>query len=216
MDESDDDVTVLSAEAAAALREFYMEQEIMRNSYCDLEESVVEESSPFKEDWQLSQFWYDDKTVKTICDEICRVCPAGSKVALISAPTLYKSLKKMSENSIEVKLFEYDSRFSAYGSDFHFYDYKSPLDLPTNFSAYFDLVVADPPFLSEECLTKTAVTIKFLAKSKIILCTGEIMEDLAKRLLQVKKTPFSPEHRHKLGNTFACFTNYNDKFVEYE
>ena len=36
------------------------------------------------------------------------------------------------------------------------------------FSA-FDVVFADPPFLSEECLTKTAVTIKFMAKGKIIL-----------------------------------------------
>ena len=36
----------------------------------------------------------------------------------------------------------------------------------------FDLVLADPPFLSDECLTKTAVTLKFLAKDKILLCTG--------------------------------------------
>lgn len=38
----------------------------------------------------------------------------------------------------------------------------------------FDVVFADPPFLSEECLTKTAVTVKFLAKDKIVLCSGTL------------------------------------------
>ena len=41
------------------------------------------------------------------------------------------------------------------------------------FGCSFDLVLADPPFLSDECLTKTAVTLKFLAKDKILLCTGK-------------------------------------------
>ena len=36
----------------------------------------------------------------------------------------------------------------------------------------FDVVVADPPFLNEDCLTKTAQTIRLLAKNKVILCTG--------------------------------------------
>ena len=39
----------------------------------------------------------------------------------------------------------------------------------------FDVVVADPPYLSEECLQKTAQTINFLAKEKIILCTGKLV-----------------------------------------
>ena len=37
------------------------------------------------------------------------------------------------------------------------------------------MVFADPPFLSDECLTKTAVTVKFMAKEKIILCTGKFL-----------------------------------------
>lgn len=71
-----------------------------------------------------------------------------------------------------VVLFEYDKRFAVYGSDFTFYDYNSPMDIPKQFQKSFDIVVADPPFLSEECLDKTSQTIKFLAKDKIILCTG--------------------------------------------
>lgn len=74
--------------------------------------------------------------------------------------------------NILVTLFEYDQRFAKYGSDFILYDYKLPLDLPKDLAGSYDLVIADPPFLSDECLTKTAVTIKFLGKQKIVLCTG--------------------------------------------
>jgi 16S rRNA G966 N2-methylase RsmD len=70
-------------------------------------------------------------------------------------------------------LLEYDKRFASFGQDFVFYDYKSPLDIPRDLGSSFDIVIADPPFLSDECLTKTSVTIKFMAKEKIILCTGE-------------------------------------------
>jgi 16S rRNA G966 N2-methylase RsmD len=71
-----------------------------------------------------------------------------------------------------------------FGSDFVLYDYRSPLDIPRELRESFDLVFADPPFLSEECLTKTAVTIKYLAKEKIVLCTGAVMAELAERLLR--------------------------------
>lgn len=69
-------------------------------------------------------------------------------------------------------LFEYDSRFKIFGADFIQYDYKFPLDIPRDMSGHFDLVIADPPFLSEECLTKMAVAIKFLTKKNIVFCTG--------------------------------------------
>lgn len=73
---------------------------------------------------------------------------------------------------LTVTLFEYDERFKVFGSDFIPYNYKFPLDIARDMSNSYDLVIADPPFLSDECLTKTAVTIKFLAKKNIVLCTG--------------------------------------------
>ena len=91
----------------------------------------------------------------------------------MSAPTLYIALKRLYGNNCKVRLFEHDKRFARFGSDFTFYDYKSPLEIPRDLRESFDVVFADPPFLSEECLTKTAVTVKFLAKEKIVLCTGK-------------------------------------------
>lgn len=70
------------------------------------------------------------------------------------------------------QLFEYDTRFSVYGDDFTFYDYRSPLEIPKDLGSSFEVVVADPPFLSEECLTKTALTMRYLSKGPLILCTG--------------------------------------------
>ena len=45
-------------------------------------------------------------------------------------------------------------------------------DIPEDLKGIFDVVIADPPFLNDDCLTKTAITIKLLAKDKLILCTG--------------------------------------------
>lgn len=67
-----------------------------------------------------------------------------------------------------------DTRFAAYKEDFQIYDYKKPLPphIPEDWEGIFDIVVLDPPFLSEECITKCALTAKFLTNKKIIICTG--------------------------------------------
>ena len=46
-----------------------------------------------------------------------------------------------------------------------------------NLFNHFDLIIADPPFLSEECHTKTGMTIRKLGKAdhKIIICTGKVL-----------------------------------------
>lgn len=73
-----------------------------------------------------------------------------------------------------VVLFEYDKRFDAYGEDFVFYDFNEPLSLPKHIAEHsFDLVVGDPPFLQDRCLGLFSQTMKFLAKGKMILCTGK-------------------------------------------
>ena len=45
------------------------------------------------------------------------------------------------------------------------------------FRELFDMVIADPPFLSEECATKTSVTVKYLAKkdAQLLYCTGNLI-----------------------------------------
>lgn len=92
----------------------------------------------------------------------------------ISCPTIYRQLRSLKPESLSVKLFEYDRRFAIYQEDFIFYDYNQPQSVvSTDMQNYFDLIIADPPFLSEECLEKIAATVRGLSKDKIILCTGK-------------------------------------------
>lgn len=80
---------------------------------------------------------------------------------------------ELKPDECQVTLLEYDRRFKIYGDGFVFYDYNKPLELPEALQKEsFDVVIADPPFLSEECLRNIAQTIKLLAKGKILLCTG--------------------------------------------
>lgn len=71
-----------------------------------------------------------------------------------------------------VKLFEYDQRFGAYGADYVFYDYNEPMRFDKELCNSFDLVIVDPPYLAEECLTKSSQTTKSLTRKHIMLCTG--------------------------------------------
>merc|ERR1712080_758154 len=81
---------------------------------------------------------------------------------------------------------------------------------------YFDVVVADPPFLSEECVTKTSVTVKYLAKkeAKLLYCTGAVMKDILERLMNLHCCNYIPKHKNNLANEFRCFSNYElDKYM---
>ena len=100
--------------------------------------------------------------------------PHTHRIACVSCPTLFSKLLEIKSSDVEVIILEYDRRFDIYGDLFCFYDYNQPLNLPRKLEEHsFGVVVADPPFLSEECLRKTAETVKYLAREKIILCTGE-------------------------------------------
>ncbi len=159
---------------------------------------------------QLSQFWYNDKT-KQILSGVCKklVCSGGDlKIALLSCPSLYDHIRKVNADNI-VRLFEFDKRFSCYGQDFVFYDYKDVTIYP-EYQQYFDIVLMDPPFLSEECIEKLADIVKRISKptSKIILCSGEVVEDWAHKYLGLRKCRFQPEHERNLGNIFASYANF--------
>lgn len=212
MSESDDDDLQLCPTTLAALNEFLKEKEERENQLKQISEDQPLEVS-FDEDWQLSQFWYDEETTDTFVKGALNATGPTDKIALISCPTIYSKLKK-SCGDRQVALFEYDQRFKVFGADFIPYNYKVPLDVPREMASSYDLVIADPPFLSDECLTKTALTIKFLSKKNIVLCTGAIMQELAERLLDVKTCNFLPHHQNNLANEFYCYANFDfDRLV---
>ncbi|XP_026743219.1 EEF1A lysine methyltransferase 1 isoform X1 [Trichoplusia ni] len=207
--EDDDDVPSLSAETFAALQEFYAEQQKRQEILDKLEgDNKLNENILFDENWQLSQFWYDEATVQALVKVIDASLADGGRVALISCPTLFVPVKRQIGDRATVTLLEYDRRFEVHAPDFVFYDYNSPEKLPPDTLDSYDLVVADPPFLSDECITKTSETIKLMAKDKIVVCTGAIMKDKVQSLLNLNLCKFKPHHRNNLANEFSCYANF--------
>ncbi|KAM4860153.1 EEF1A lysine methyltransferase 1 isoform 1-T2 [Thomomys bottae] len=205
-DSEDDNTPQLSSHTLAALQEFYTEQK-HHTDPCEEEKYNI---GIIDENWQLSQFWYSQETALRLAQEAITAAGEGGRVACVSAPSVYQKLRALDRQDVSVYIFEYDRRFAMYGEEFIFYDYNHPLDLPDKIAAHsFDIVVADPPYLSEECLEKTSHTIQYLTRGKVLLCTGATMEEQAARLLGVKMCKFIPKHTRNLANEFRCYVNYD-------
>ncbi|XP_054164380.1 EEF1A lysine methyltransferase 1-like [Oppia nitens] len=228
-EDSVDNITVttdpdllLSEHTLNALKEFYTETYAKQNS-------GNKEETDFEENWQLSQFWYSEETANYLSDEVIHALNLQSShesekmteksIACISCPTLFdclyrKLIKDSINQSIKLILFEFDKRFQMkYPSNYVFYDYNQPLDnsfIDRFTERSFDVVIADPPFLSDECLRKTSETINYLANDKILLCTGSVMRHTIDECLHLQECHhFEPKHNRKLGNEFKCFSNFN-------
>ncbi|KAG6541058.1 hypothetical protein Mapa_017545 [Marchantia paleacea] len=216
VEEGDDDVPQLNASTLAVLQEFLKEKQ-------KVEEAEAEdgEYGMVQEDWRMSQFWYEPSTSSTVADEIYFLSrsqqslgssPSPSPIACIACPSLYSQLKT-SYPDLPVRILEFDERFSKFGADFVFYDYNRPLDVPSELHEAFHIVVADPPYLSRECLEKTVQTMKYLSKnvdtSPMMILTGAVQRDHIRELLQARPCRFRPLHTNKLGNEFMLFTTYD-------
>lgn len=141
------------------------------------------------------------------------------------------SFEKKTNCTNVIRLFEYDKRFAYYKHEvrflrfffqkpythlvfsiqFVFYDANDPESVPNEL---FDVLIIDPPFLSEEIFTKVAKTISIIAAPgcKLIFCTGAVMEDTIRKLWENSNNPiyqseFIPQHP-RLQNDFRMFTNY--------
>jgi len=198
----DDDQPQLSAETLKALEEWRQEQEANRAANVN------------EEDWQLSQFWYNEETSKRLVDEILRILPTNGKCGFIASPTAWKFLRQK-HPEIDNVLFEYDTRFDTGDQSFVEYDYNDE-DLQGKYGSMintFDVLLIDPPFLSRECFAKVSRLVKLIGKidppCKHIICTGAIQEENIKEFFTgAQRVTFEPRHERNLMNPFACFVDY--------
>jgi len=179
------------------------------------------------EDWNASQFWYSDETATTLAQQLLDGASAGTHIAVVSAPSVYVQLKNLlnsptysEHNQPHVCLLEYDERFAVLDG-FVQYDFHSPMKLPSEMKGRFDRIICDPPFLSTDCQTKAALTVRWLSKpavsnqtdeppTRVVVCTGERMKDLIHKVYPgTKTTTFEPQHAQgRLSNEFRCYANF--------
>lgn len=226
MSDSDDEPITLSAHALAALKSFEAEKDEHQAKFQRLKDEAESNAllsiDAFSEDWNESQFWYSEDTANKLATELLRDVTSDMTIGVVSAPSVFVALKNMlRERSEDEKpklvLLEHDNRFGVF-SEFYFYDFQQPIKLPGHLKGSIDRVICDPPFLSEDCQTKAALTVRWLLKPnnadtlpRLIVCTGERMEDLILKLykaLGIKTAAFEPKHTRGLSNEFYCYANF--------
>ena len=85
----------MSAETFAALQEFYTEEEQRESVKAQIEQvSSAKSMECFQEDWNLSQFWYDEDTAFNLAKVLVKMAGKDGKIACISAPTAFVAIKK--------------------------------------------------------------------------------------------------------------------------
>ncbi|KAI1435867.1 putative N6-adenine methyltransferase-domain-containing protein [Xylaria sp. CBS 124048] len=206
--------------------------------------AVVPELSihTFTEDWNESQFWYSDETANLLAEQMLDGVSDDSVIAVVSTPSVFVALKKMMTAAgytgpkSKTYLLEHDHRFAVF-PEFVYYDFAQPFKLPPDLKGTVDRMICDPPFLSNDCQTKTAMTMRWLARNpnsnsnpnsttttttttpptnpphahlRVLVCTGERMAPLITKLygpLGVRITTYEPQHGG-LKNEFYCYANF--------
>ncbi|KAL0260593.1 Protein-lysine N-methyltransferase efm5 [Diplodia seriata] len=210
-----DDVPQLSAGALNALQEFLGERDARTKQFEDLKVAAEEDFTKTEQPLSMEAFTEDWNATTD-----------DTKIAVVSAPSVFiqlKNLLRSDEYKIrpEVTLLEFDERFGVF-KEWVPYDFMFPTRLPPNLKGQFDRIICDPPFLSVDCQTKAALTVRWLAKSvdpaaqRLIICTGERMESMIVKLYGktgVRTTDFEIQHAKCLSNEFRCYANYEARDV---
>ncbi|EQB54232.1 hypothetical protein CGLO_05957 [Colletotrichum gloeosporioides Cg-14] len=227
----------LSSHALAALAEFNAEKDAHQEKFEKLQaqaEANAAGGAPlsmeaFTEDWNESQFWYSDETANLIAGQLLEGAGEGMTIGVVSAPSVFVALRNLLNardrtlGRPKVLLLEHDMRFNVF-PEFVFYDFQQPFKLPVELKGAIDRIVCDPPFLSEDCQTKAAMTVRWMmkpntaSKGRVVVCTGERMESLVNKVykaLGVKTTTFEPKHSRGLSNEFYCYANFECKDWEW-
>ncbi|MCJ1452762.1 hypothetical protein MMC28_003105 [Mycoblastus sanguinarius] len=229
---NEDKMLELPSDTLAALQEFYSERETREKRFEDLKSEIDQNRSQaqlsmdmFSEDWNASQFWYSDETATLLANQILEGVNFTTRIAIVSAPSVFVQLKNLlvsgTHEISSVSLLEFDKRFDVF-EEFVHYDFEHPMKLPGDMKGKYDRILCDPPFLSPDCHTKAAMTVRWLSKPatsdaeaptpRIIICTGERMEDLILKLYPgTKTTTFHPQHaQNRLSNDFRCYANFEN------
>ena len=160
----------------------------------------------------LNQYWFSEDTRETLCNAVRESISlkggSTTRVAFLSTPSLYFTLSD--EERKQCTLLDYDTTLSSQNCDSYvFYDFNYPTSIDANLRGLFDVIVIDPPFISQSVWESYAITVSLLAKegAHIICTTVAENEALMKRLFNCHKTNFAPSVPNLTYqyNTYANF-----------
>ena len=194
------------------------------------------------ENSDLNQYWYSKTTIDTLCNAIreCNLISGGKRIAFLSTPSLFFSLSEEErENCVlfDVRLypasaflfyiinsslvlpftFKFDTSWNSCGG-YHFYDYNDPTNIEDSCFGQFDLVVIDPPFISQSVWELYAVTAKLLLKkdaSSVIATTVDENAVLMAALFDCKPVLFRPSIPH-LVYQYSVFVNFESSTLAHK
>jgi hypothetical protein len=111
----------LSSSTLDLLKQFQLEEENAKASLARIENQdsrLPQDMSVFKEDWQLSQFWYSAETANILAQEVLRSSGKNARIGFLSSPTAFvefqSMLDKMTLEQVDGRdsfLFEFDKRY---------------------------------------------------------------------------------------------------------
>lgn len=157
--------------------------------------AVVDFLGSVPEKADANQYWYSPKTVDALKREIVASAGGpGARVAFLSTPSVYFAFTASERANFTVM--DYDTDFERTAASFVKYDFNKPGELPAALHGTFDMVVIDPPFITDEVWTLYAEAAKLLLRSdgsgKTICTTILENEALLARLLGTKRARFLP------------------------
>lgn len=152
-----------------------------------------------------NQYWYSPHTIRVMVEEIEQL---RGNVAFLSTPSLYFSVSE--ECRARCKIFEFDRKWES-DSNFVFYDFNKPEELPESLRHTFDVAVVDPPFITEDVWIKYGKAVELLLRGhddcKVICTTVLENESLLNNIFGAKSTKFQPSIPH-LVYQYNLFVNY--------
>ncbi|TNV77600.1 hypothetical protein FGO68_gene11409 [Halteria grandinella] len=161
-----------------------------------------------KEKSDFNQYWYSKATINFMASECEQF---GQKIAFLSTPSIYFSLKNK-EIKAASRVFDFDTKFNK-DPGFVFYDFNKPEDIPADLHSYFDMVVIDPPFITREVWEKYATAAKLILikeGGKILLSTIDENEGFIDELLGAKRRAFRPSIPN-LVYQYSLYSNYESE-----
>uniref|UniRef100_A0A0G4I283 Uncharacterized protein n=1 Tax=Chromera velia CCMP2878 TaxID=1169474 RepID=A0A0G4I283_9ALVE len=180
------------------------------------------------ENGDLNQYWYSPPTVSALVQEVeaqqTQTCGTWNgetanpefggmrRTAFLSTPSLYFSLTR-AEVQGNSKFFDIDSQWAGHPGFVQF-DFRKPEAIPQEERGAYDMVVIDPPFITEEVWSQYATAASMLLRQggggRLLLSTVAENLEMLRRVFNEPRLvplPFKPSIPH-LVYQYDLFANF--------